>query len=230
MIAIHPVTLQGHGVRLEPLTLEHHDALAIAAADGRLWELWFTSVRGPGETTAYIEEALARQRAGHHLAFAVRDVTTEAIVGTTSYHDVVSAIDRVEIGWTWYAASYQRTHVNTSCKLLLLTHAFETLRCRVVGLRTDNLNVRSQRAIEALGAKKDGVLRHAMRPAVRSSDLTQNAAVTAFGGVNSSVTPPGRGCVSPARGPVAVLHASGRAVATLRESAARQRLLFAPAA
>jgi len=160
MIAIHPVTLQGNGVRLEPLTLDHHDALARAAADGRLWELSFTSVPGPGKTAAYIEEALARQRDGHHLAFAVRDVTTDAIVGTTSYHDIVSAIDRVEIGWTWYAASYQRTHVNTSCKLLLLMHAFETLGCRVVGFRTDNFNVRSQRAIEALGAKKDGVLRH----------------------------------------------------------------------
>lgn len=160
MITIEPVTLEGSGVRLEPLTQAHHDDLAAAAADGRLWELWFTSVPGPGDTARYINESLERQRAGHHLPFAVRDLATGRVIGTTSYHDVVPAIDRVEIGWTWYALSRQRTHVNTACKLLLLTHAFETLGCQVVGFRTDNFNFRSQRAIEALGAKKDGVLRH----------------------------------------------------------------------
>jgi len=159
MITVSPVSLDGHGVRLEPLSHAHHDALAAAAADGALWELWFTSVPRPDETAAYIESALEGQRAGHRLPFVVRDGLTSRVVGSTSYHDIVPAIDRVEIGWTWYAQSCQRTHVNTSCKLLLLTHAFETLGCRVVGLRTDNFNFRSQRAIEAIGAKKDGVIR-----------------------------------------------------------------------
>jgi RimJ/RimL family protein N-acetyltransferase len=160
MINPQPVTLEGHGIRLEPLTLAHHDALEAVAADGRLWELWYTSVPEPGKTRAYIEAALKGQQDGHMLPWAVRDVAADAIVGTTRYHDIVAAIDRVEIGWTWYAASRQRTNVNTTCKLLLLQHAFETLGCKAVGLRTDNFNFRSQRAIEALGAKKDGVLRH----------------------------------------------------------------------
>jgi RimJ/RimL family protein N-acetyltransferase len=90
----------------------------------------------------------------------VRDLTSGAIIGTTRYHDIVAAIDRVEIGYTWYAKSRQRSHVNTTCKLLLFTHAFESLGCKVVGLRTDNFNFASQRAIERLGARKDGVLRH----------------------------------------------------------------------
>lgn len=160
MIAPAPVTLEGHGVRLEPLAVEHRDALAAAAADGRLWELWFTSVPTAEETAGYIAQALAGQAAGTMLPWAVRDLATGAIVGSTRYHDIVAPADRVEIGWTWYAASRQRSHVNTACKLLLFTHAFEDLGCAVVGLRTDNFNFASQRAIEALGAKKDGVLRH----------------------------------------------------------------------
>jgi RimJ/RimL family protein N-acetyltransferase len=160
MIDIQPVTLEGHGIRLEPLTAGHHDALAAAAADGTLWELWFTSVPEPGGTRAYIDAALKGQQDGHMLPWAVRDLAANTIVGTTRYHDIVAAIDRVEIGYTWYASSRQRTNVNTTCKLLLLQHAFDTLRCRVVGLRTDNFNFRSQRAIEGIGAKKDGVLRH----------------------------------------------------------------------
>ncbi len=131
-----------------------------AASDGRLWELWFTSVPAPDETAAYISTALAGQEAGHMLPWAVRDLNSGAIVGSTRYHDIVAAVDRVEIGWTWYAASSQRTALNTTCKLLLLTHAFDSLGCKVVGLRTDNFNFRSQKAIEAIGAKKDGVLRH----------------------------------------------------------------------
>jgi len=160
MITVAPVILEGHGVRLEPLEAAHRDALAAAAADGRLWELWFTSVPEPGETSAYLAAALAGQDAGHMLPWAVRECTSGEIVGTTRFHDIVPAVDRVEIGYTWYAARWQRSHVNTACKLLLLTHAFESLGCAVVGLRTDNFNFRSQRAIEALGAKKDGVLRH----------------------------------------------------------------------
>jgi len=160
MINAQPVVLEGAGIRLEPLTEDHHDALETAAADGKLWELWITSVPEPGGMRAYIGAALQGQRDGHMLPWAVRDLVSNTIVGTTRYHDVVAAIDRVEIGYTWYRQSSQRTNVNTTCKLLLLTHAFETLRCKVVGLRTDNFNFRSQRAIEGLGAKKDGVLRH----------------------------------------------------------------------
>ena len=160
MINPQPVILEGHGIRLEPLTDGHHDALAAAAADGELWELWFTSVPDPGTTAAYIADALKGQRDGHMLPWAVRDLASGTVVGTTRYHDIVAAIDRVEIGYTWYAASRQRTNVNTTCKLLLLQHAFDTLQCKVVGLRTDNFNFRSQRAIEGIGAKKDGVLRH----------------------------------------------------------------------
>jgi RimJ/RimL family protein N-acetyltransferase len=160
MIEIHPITLEGCGIRLEPLAYEHHDGLAAAAADGRLWELWFTAIPEPEHTRAYIDRALAGQRDGHMLPWAVRELSSGKIIGSTRYHDIVAEIDRVEIGYTWYGKSWQRSHVNTSCKLLLLSHAFETLGCKVVGLRTDSFNFTSQRAIEALGAKKDGVIRH----------------------------------------------------------------------
>jgi RimJ/RimL family protein N-acetyltransferase len=160
MIDLAPVVLEGNGVRVEPLTSDHHDALAAAAADGRLWELWYTSVPTPSETAGYIRAAHEGQSAGHMLPWAVRELSTNAIVGTTRYHDIVAPINRVEIGYTWYASRWQRSHVNTACKLLLLTHAFDTLGCAVVGLRTDNFNVASQRAIAALGAHKDGVIRH----------------------------------------------------------------------
>jgi RimJ/RimL family protein N-acetyltransferase len=155
-----PVTLEGHGVRLEPLASAHQDGLASAAADGRLWELWFTSVPEPKDTAGYIADALSGQRAGHMLPWAVRELSTNAIAGSSRYHDIAAAIDRVEIGYTWYAARWQRSHVNTACKLLLLGHGFETLGCRVIGFRTDNFNFASQRAIEALGAHQDGVIRH----------------------------------------------------------------------
>jgi N-acetyltransferase len=160
MIAIHPLPLEGHGVRLEPLSAEHHDALVAAAADGRLWDLWFTSVPEPGQVRAYIAEAIAGREAGHMLPWAVRELTTDTVIGSTRFHDIVPAVDRVEIGYTWYAKRCQRTYVNTACKLLLLGHAFDSVGCKVVGLRTDNFNFVSQRAIEALGAKKDGVIRH----------------------------------------------------------------------
>jgi len=160
VIKVHPVTLEGHGIRLEPLAYEHHDGLAFAAADGRLWELWFTTVPEPEQMRAYIADALTGQEDGHMLRWAVRELTSGTIIGSTRYHDIVAAIDRVEIGSTWYGTRWQRSHVNTGCKLLLLGHAFDTLRCKVVGLRTDNFNFASQRAIEALGAKKDGVIRH----------------------------------------------------------------------
>jgi len=160
MISPKPVTLEGHGVRLEPLSREHEKGLAEAAQDGKLWELWFTSVPAPGETAKYIDTALQGQKDGHMLPWVVREASSGKIVGSTRYHDIIAAADRVEIGYTWYARGFQRSHVNTACKLLLFTHGFEALKCKVVGLRTDNFNFTSQRAIEALGAKKDGVIRH----------------------------------------------------------------------
>ena len=160
MIRPQPVTLEGHGVRLEPLNASHHAGLAAAAADGKLWELWFTTVPEPEQTRAYIEAALEGHKAGSMLPWAVRELSSGQIVGSTRYHDIVAAADRVEIGYTWYARTWQRSHVNTACKLLLFSHGFEVLKCAVVGLRTDNFNFASQRAIEALGAKKDGVIRH----------------------------------------------------------------------
>jgi len=157
MIHVDPVTLEFNGVRLEPLGLHHLDGLRAAAADGELWNLRITSVPEPQDTEAYIRTALEM---GNRVAFAVVDASSDTVIGTTSYHDIMPAIDRVEIGYTWYAKSRQRSHVNTSCKLSLLSHAFDTLGCAVVGLRTDNFNYASQAAIERLGAKKDGVLRH----------------------------------------------------------------------
>jgi len=160
VISLAPITLEGHGVRLEPLRPDHAADLVPAASDGNLWELWFTSVPSPEQAATYVADALAGQQAGHMLPWAVRELTSNTIVGSTRYHDIVPAVDRVEIGYTWYAGRWQRSHVNTACKLLLLTHAFETLGCKVVGLRTDNFNFTSQRAILALGAHLDGVLRH----------------------------------------------------------------------
>ena len=164
MAFVEPVTLSARGVELVPLALAHEAGLRTAAADGELWNIRVTSVPEPEQTRSYIESALAMREAGNRFAFAVTDQASGQVLGCTSYHDIVPAVKRVEIGWTWYAKSSQRSHVNTTCKLLLLTHAFETLDCHVVGWRTDNFNFASQAAIERLGAKKDGVLRgHALR-------------------------------------------------------------------
>ena len=160
MISLAPVTLEGHGVRLEPLTPAHEAGIRTAASDGRLFELWYTSVPAPDQAGHYIAEANEGMAAGHMLPWAVRDAASGDVIGSTRYHDIVPALDRVEIGYTFYAQRFQRSHVNTACKLLLLTHAFETVGCEVVGLRTDNFNFRSQRAIEGIGAKRDGVIRH----------------------------------------------------------------------
>jgi len=160
MIDPKPLILTGHGVRLEPLSPEHADALTAAASDGELWKLWFTAIPEPEKVATYIADALQGQKDGTMLPWVVREVTSGAIVGSTRYHDIIARADRVEIGYTWYAKTWQRSHVNTACKLLLLGHAFDTLGCAVVGLRTDNFNFASQRAIERLGAKKDGVIRH----------------------------------------------------------------------
>jgi RimJ/RimL family protein N-acetyltransferase len=154
------VSLERGGVRLEPLAAEHRDGLAAAAADGELWRLWFTAVPDAAGSEGYIADALKGQRDGHMLPWAVRDLATGDIVGSTRYHDIVAAAARVEIGYTWYAKRCQKSHVNTVCKLMLLAHAFDTLGCAVVGLRTDNFNFASQAAIERLGAKRDGVIRH----------------------------------------------------------------------
>jgi RimJ/RimL family protein N-acetyltransferase len=160
MITLQPTDLVGYGVRLEPLSPAHEDGLAAAVADGNLWELWFTWAPEPQDMRTYIDDALVGQKEGRVLPWAVRELATDAVVGTTRYHDIIAPADRVEIGYTWYAKRWQRSHVNTACKLLLLGHAFDTVGCKVVGLRTDNFNFASQRAIEALGARKDGVVRH----------------------------------------------------------------------
>lgn len=161
---ITPCTLEYGSVRLEPLTAAHASALEAAAADGELWRLRVTSVPEPGAAPSYIDTALDGQAAGHMLPFAVRDLSTDLVVGSTRYHDIISTVARLEIGYTWYAKRYQRSHLNTTCKLMLLTHAFETLNANTVGWRTDNFNWASQRAIERLGAKRDGVIRgHALR-------------------------------------------------------------------
>lgn len=164
MSFVSPITLRDRGIELRPMTLEHEAGLRSAAADGELWNIRVTSVPEPEQTRQYMEDALAMREAGHRFPFVVIESDSGRVLGTTSFHDIVPAIRRVEIGWTWYAKSVQRSHVNTTCKMLLLTHAFETLNCHVVGWRTDNFNFASQAAIERLGAKKDGVIRgHALR-------------------------------------------------------------------
>jgi RimJ/RimL family protein N-acetyltransferase len=164
MAFVEPITLAARGIELVPLSLDHEAGLREAAADGELWKLRITSVPEPEQTRSYIETALAMREAGNRFAFAVTDAATGRVLGCTSFHDIVPNLRRVEIGWTWYAKSCHRTHLNTTAKLLMMTHAFEMLGCDVVGWRTDNFNFASQTAIERLGAKKDGVLRgHALR-------------------------------------------------------------------
>lgn len=155
-----PCTLNGYGVRLEPMSMAHADGLRMAACDGELWKLRVTSVPEPEQTEAYIQTALDGLKAGHRVPFVVVDEKSGKVIGSSSYHDIIAPVARLEIGYTWYAKSMQRTHVNTACKLMLMTHAFDTLGAGVVGWRTDNYNFASQRAIERLGAKKDGVIRH----------------------------------------------------------------------
>jgi N-acetyltransferase len=159
-----PITLSHRGLRLEPLALTHEAGLRLAAADGELWKIRITSVPEPENTRKYIEDALKMREDGNRFAFAVIDEATGKVLGSSSYHDILPAVKRVEIGYTWYAKSVQRTHVNSTAKLMLMTHAFETLQCGVVGWRTDNFNFASQKAIERLGAQKDGTIRgHALR-------------------------------------------------------------------
>ena len=164
MSFVEPVTLRRGGLLLEPLALSHEEGLRQAAADGELWRIRVTSVPEPQDTRTYIEAALQGRAEGQRFAFAVIDEASGRVLGSTSYHDILPTVRRVEIGYTWYAQSVQRSHVNTTAKLLMMGHAFDTLQCHVVGWRTDNFNFASQRAIERLGARKDGVIRgHALR-------------------------------------------------------------------
>ncbi len=160
-----PTTLQDDHVALEPLSLDHVAALEAAAADGELWNLWFTSAPAPGKAQAYVEAALKGHADGLMLPFAIREKTSGTVVGTSRYYDIAPELPRLAIGYTWYARSWQKSHLNTACKRLLLRHAFETVNCVAVEFHTDHRNLDSQRAIERLGAQRDGVLRaHKRRP------------------------------------------------------------------
>jgi len=159
MAWLEPVTLQGPHARLEPLSHDHRDDLVAAVKDGELWKLWYTSIPAPEEMQAEIERRLALQAAGAMLPFTVRDADGR-IAGMTTYMNVDAANQRVEIGSTWYAKRVQRSAVNTQCKLLLLTHAFQRLDCIAVEFRTHFFNHQSRRGIERLGAKLDGVMRN----------------------------------------------------------------------
>lgn len=160
-----PTLLEDAYVALEPLCHEHVPGLEAAAADGELWQLWFTSVPAPGQMGAYVDKALAGQREGRMLPFAVREKGTGELVGTTRFYDIVDDPRRMAIGYTWYARRWQKSHVNTACKRALLAHAFERLGCVAVEFHTDGRNLDSQRAIERLGAQREGVLRaHKRRP------------------------------------------------------------------
>ncbi len=160
MITLSPTILRGNGVVLEPLSMDHAEGLSRAVEDGELWNLFFTYAPHPRDIDDYIQSALHKQSLGQMLPWAVRDEVSGQVIGSTRYHDIVAGADRVEIGYTWYSERFHRTHVNTACKLLLLEHAFDSIGCGVAGFRTDCMNFTSQKAIEALGAKKDGVLRH----------------------------------------------------------------------
>lgn len=165
MTPLRTTTLRDDHVALEPLRLEHAPALEAAAADGELWKLWFTSAPAPGHAQAYVEKALRGQAAGLMLPFVVREASSGDIVGTTRYYDFAAELPRLAIGYTWYAKRWQKSHLNTACKRLLLRHAFESLQCVAVEFHTDHHNLDSQRAIGRLGARRDGVLRaHKRRP------------------------------------------------------------------
>ena len=165
MSTLAPVSLQDDYVLLEPLGLHHAFDLEAAVADGALWNLWFTSAPAPGQARAYIQKALDGLAANTMLPFAVREKSSGQIVGTTRFYDFAPELPRIAIGYTWYAKRWQKSHLNTACKRLLLKYAFESLQCVAVEFHTDGRNLDSQRAIERLGAHRDGVLRaHKRRP------------------------------------------------------------------
>jgi RimJ/RimL family protein N-acetyltransferase len=154
-----PIRLQDDHVVLEPLSLDHVPALEAAAADGELWNLTVTSVPSPGQARDYVEKALQGQADGLMLPFAVRETGSGDIVGSTRYYEIDAALPRLALGYTWYAKRWQKSHLNTACKRLLLQHAFEVVGCVAVEFHTDLRNLDSQRAIERLGARREGVLR-----------------------------------------------------------------------
>lgn len=158
-----PITLKGQFANVEPLRPEHHDALIAAVTDGKLWKLWYTAIPKPENMRAEIERRLQLQSQGSMLPFVVRRNDTGALCGMTTYMNADAVNKRVEIGSTWYAASAQRTSINTECKLMLLTHAFEDMRCIAVEFRTHWMNQQSRTAIARLGAKQDGILRNHQR-------------------------------------------------------------------
>ena len=160
-----PALLEDAHVALEPLSPAHVPALEAAAADGELWNLWFTSVPAPGQMAAYVDKALAGQRDGRMLPFAIREKRSGELAGSTRFYDLVDDPKRAAIGYTWYAKRWQKSHLNTASKRLLLQYAFETMGCVAVEFHTDGRNLDSQRAIERLGAQREGVLRaHKRRP------------------------------------------------------------------
>ena len=163
MAALEPVILSGQSVELMPLAREHHDGLVEATEDGKLSQLWYTGVPAPEAMSAHIDRCLGLQASGVMLPFTVFDKASNRIVGMTTYLNIDLAGPRLEIGGTWYANRVQRTPLNTEAKLLLLSHAFDTLNCLAVEFRTHFLNQQSRRAIERVGAKLDGVLRQHMR-------------------------------------------------------------------
>jgi N-acetyltransferase len=154
-----PIILSGSHVKLEPLTVEHEAALQVAATDGELWKLWYTSVPEPSKMAADIAFRLEARRAETMMPFVARRQSDQQVIGATTFCNIEGAHRRLEIGYTWYAKSAQRTAINTEAKLLMLTHAFETLNCNAVEFRTNWMNQQSRVAIERLGAKLDGVLR-----------------------------------------------------------------------
>lgn len=157
------ITLSGSHATLEPLSEDHHDGLVEATRDGELWKLWYTSVPSPATMQNEIKRRLGLQQAGSMLPWTVRSRATGKIVGMTTYMNIDAVYRRVEIGSTWYARTAQRTPLNTECKLMLLTHAFESLTCIAVEFRTAFFNHASRQAIERLGAKQDGILRSHQR-------------------------------------------------------------------
>ena len=158
-----PITLKGQFATVEPLHPEHHDALIAAVSDGKLWKLWYTAIPKPETMRAEIERRLHLQQQGSMLPFVIRRNDTGALCGMTTYMNADVAHRRVEIGSTWYAASAQRTGINTECKLMMLTHAFEDMHCIAVEFRTHWMNQQSRAAITRLGAKQDGILRNHQR-------------------------------------------------------------------
>ena len=157
---VEPVTLAGRHATVEPLARGHEGGVRAAASDGELWRLWYTGVPAPDKVAGWIDAALAMRESLGAMPFVIRDNASGEIVGATRYFNVEAAHRRLEIGHTWHAQRAQRTAINTECKLLLLTHAFETLKCIAVEFRTNFFNFQSRQAIARLGAKQDGILRN----------------------------------------------------------------------